>query len=373
MNTILLMFLVLALGYLLGRITIKGLSLGTSGIIIVALVFGHYGFSVPKEIQNLGLSCFVTSVGYIAGPVFFGNFKKKAYAYIIIGALIILVGAAVTVAAILLLKIPTALATGLMCGALTSTPGLAAAVEASGDAMASVGYGIGYPYGVVGVVLFVQIVPKLLHCDIKSELAVLEAHAKKAADGGTGKKNLVVMDSFGLMPFSAAMVLGVLIGDIAVPLPGGASFSLGISGGPLLVGLVAGHFGRIGKLDISAPVTTLKTLRELGLALFLLGAGLTAGNGFLAVLSEYGVSLFLIGVVMTTLPMVIGFLACSKLFRIPPFTSLGSVCGGMTSTPALGSLIATAGTDLVAASYAATYPVALICVVLASQFICLFL
>lgn len=370
MNTILLIFLVLALGYLLGRVTIKGLSLGTSGIILVAIVFGHFGYSMPKEIQNLGLACFVAAVGFIAGPVFFANFKKKALSYIIVGVLIIAIGASICVLAIKLLSIPTPLCVGLLCGALTSTPGLAAAIEASGDAAASVGYGIGYPFGVLGVVLFVQIIPKMLHCDIEAEIEALTENAKRTSADETAQKKLIHMDPFGLMPYSAALVIGILIGSVKIPLPGGAEFSLGISGGPLLTGLVAGYFGNVGRVSLTVPKTTLNTLREFGLALFLLGAGLSAGNGFIAVLKEYGVMLFIIGIVMTAIPMIIGFLVCWKLCKIPPFTSLGSICGGMTSTPALGSLIATAGTDLVAASYAATYPIALICVVLASQFIC---
>ena len=152
MNTITALFLIIALGYALGRITVKGVNLGASGIILVALVFGHFGYAIPKEIQNLGLMCFVTAVGYIAGPVFFRNFKQKAFAYIGIGFLVVTSGALLCAAAIALLDIPAALATGLMCGALTSTPGLAAALEASGDAIASVGYGIAYPFGVIGVV-----------------------------------------------------------------------------------------------------------------------------------------------------------------------------------------------------------------------------
>lgn len=108
MNTIAVLFLIMALGYLLGRITVKGVNLGSSGIILVALVFGHWGVTLPKEIQNLGLICFVTAVGYIAGPVFFRNFQKKAFAYIGIGFLIIFTGALVCIAAILLFDIPAA-------------------------------------------------------------------------------------------------------------------------------------------------------------------------------------------------------------------------------------------------------------------------
>ena len=161
MDTLVLLFLIAALGYALGAISIKGFSFGSSGVLLVALVFGHYGLEVPALLRNFGLVAFVTAVGFIAGPVFFENFKKRATAYVIIGFVTILIGAAVCVAVIKLGHIPVPLAVGLMTGALTSTPGLAAAVEATGDATASVGYGIAYPFGVLGVVFFVQIVPKL--------------------------------------------------------------------------------------------------------------------------------------------------------------------------------------------------------------------
>lgn len=369
MNAIAVLFIIIALGYLLGRVTFKGVNLGSSGIILVALFFGHWGYTIPKDIQNLGLICFVTAVGYIAGPVFFRNFKKKAFAYIGIGFLIILTGALATLGAILLMDIPPALATGLMCGALTSTPGLAAALEASGDAIASVGYGIAYPFGVLGVVLFVQLVPRMVRCDIREELEILQASQRVPKTAQEGDKGPLKIDSFGLMMFALAVFSGILLGGIQVPLPGGASFSLGLSGGPLLTGLLAGHLGRIGPLTLEVPKTTLTTLREFGMILFLAGAGCSAGNGFVEVLRTYGFNLFFIGAAITLIPMVIGYIAAVKVFRLMPFTALGTICGGMTSTPALGSLIAVAGTDLIAAAYAATYPIALICVVLASQVI----
>lgn len=372
MSTLKVVFLVLALGYFLGRFKIKGLSLGTSGIILVALVFGHFGLSIPKEIQSFGLICFVTAVGFIAGPVFFRNFKRKAFSYIVLGIVITLTGAIVCAAAIKLFRIPTALSAGLMCGALTSTPGLAAALEASGDAVTSVGYGIAYPFGVVGVVLFVQLIPKFVKCSIDEEVAELTADIGSRT-AVADKKKLLQIDPFGMMVFTTAAFLGQLIGSVSIPLPGGAVFSLGNAGGPLLLGLLAGHFGKAGPVSLEVPKTTLNILRELGLALFLMGAGLAAGNGFVEILKQYGVGLFLIGVVMTLLPMLIGFVFAFKVFKIRPFIALGSICGGMTSTPALGSLISVAGTDLIAASYAATYPVALICVVLFSQLICILL
>ena len=78
---------------------------------------------------------------------------------------------------------------------------------------------------------------------------------------------------------------------------------------------------------------------------------------------------FIAGVIMTTLPLIVGFLLAKRAFKLQLLNNLGSLTGGMTSTPALGTLVAVSGTDDVAAAYAATYPVALVLIVLASNLI----
>lgn len=372
MSSIMIVFLIAVLGYLLGSVKVKGLQLGTSGILLVALVFGHFNLEVPKILQDVGLVAFVTAVGFIAGPSFFRNFKKKATAYVILGFLIILAGGLTCVGVMKLGGIPTDLAVGMMSGALTSTPGLAAAIEATGSDAASIGYGIAYPFGVIGVVLFVQLIPKLLKIDVAAEREKLNAaSAAKAAATEEKKetKSYKLLDEFGLLAFCAAAILGVLLGKVSIPLPGGAHFALGTSGGPLLTGLVFGHFAHVGPISISVPKNTLNVVREIGLALFLMGAGTGAGKGFLATLGEYGVMLFVLGAVMTIVPMIIGYILATKVFKIDVLSSLGSICGGMTSTPALGTLMAVTKCEAVAVSYASTYPVALIMVVLCCEFI----
>ena len=371
MNTYLLIFLICLLGYLLGRIEIKGISLGTSGVLIVALVFGHFGQVAPSVVKTLGLVLFVGSVGVIAGPVFFRNFKKGALHYVLLGFTTILIGALCCILSINVFNIPKALSLGLLNGALTSTPGLAAALEATGDSMASVGYGIAYPFGVIGVVLFVQLLPRLLKTDVAAEMQEIK-HMSKAAED-SAPQSMLQIDPIGFFALSVVLVTGVLLGNISIPSGGGAVFSLGTSGGPLITGLIAGHFGHIGQISLRPPKATLNTMREFGLAMFLLGAGTEAGEGFVAVVHEYGVGLFLVGILMTLLPMIVVFLVAKKHMGLSTMDALGSICGGMTSTPALGTLIAVAETDAVAVSYTATYPVALIMVVLSSQLIAIFL
>lgn len=374
-NTLMMVFLIAVIGYLVGSIQIKGIELGTAGILLVALVFGHFGVEIPKLVQDMGLICFVTSVGFIAGPNFFRNFKLNATSYILLGVIIIASGALVCAAIIKVFRIPTDITVGMMAGALTSTPGLAAALESTGSEAASVGYGIAYPFGVVGVVLFVQLIPKILKTDMEAERAQFKAAANVQTEEyrKSRKENLFYADSMGFFPFSLAIVLGIILAKIEIRLPGGGVFSLGTSGGPLIAGLVLGHFGHIGRLSIKVEKSVLQCLREFGLALFLLGAGSSAGAGFIEILKQHGVLLFVYGALMTLIPMFIGYLFAAKVLKLSVFNTLGSICGGMTSTPALGTLIRVTETDDVASAYAATYPVALVMVVLACQFIGIFL
>ncbi|WP_243126582.1 permease [Hominisplanchenecus murintestinalis] len=374
-NTLMMVFLIAVIGYLVGSIKIKGLELGTAGILLVALVFGHFGVEIPSLVRELGLICFVTSVGFIAGPKFFRNFKVNATSYILLGIIIIASGALTCALVIKVFGIPADISTGMMAGALTSTPGLAAALEATGSDAASVGYGIAYPFGVVGVVLFVQLIPKILKTDMAAERAKFEAAANVEVEDyhKTKKESLFYADSMGFFPFSLAIALGIILAKIEIKLPGGGIFALGTSGGPLIAGLILGHFGRIGKLSVKVEKHVLECLREFGLALFLLGAGAQAGAGFVEILQEHGVLLFVYGALMTLIPMLLGYVFAAKVLKLSIFNTLGSICGGMTSTPALGTLIRVTETDDVASAYAATYPVALVMVVLACQFIGIFL
>lgn len=368
-------FMVGTIGYLIGRIKVKGIQVGDAGILLVALVAGHFGVQVPGFVNSLGVACFVGAVGLMAGPKFFHNFVRNVKSYVLIGAIIILSGAAITALIRLISGIDAPLAAGLMSGALTSTPGLAAAQEAAGDnaGMVSVGYGIAYPFGVLGVVLFVQLLPKILKVNLADERHKLE-DANNA--GGGAKKysgKLLEIDHLGMMPFFLTVMFGVILGSIKIPLPGGASFSLGTSGGPLVAGLIVGHFGHCGPVSLKPNKHLLENMRELGLVLFLIAAGISGGAGFVEILKTHGVMLFVYGAIITLVPMVAGYFFAEHVLKLPILNSLGSICGGMTSTPALGTLIEVSQTDDVATPYASTYPIALVAIVLAEQLIVLFL
>ena len=501
-------FSVTFVGFLLGRITIKGVSLGTAGVFIISLLYGglfssHISSTISQTVngkavdissnalnivENIGLIFFIGSVGHISGPTFFTNLKKNFKSYIVIGVIIILVSALTCVACFYIGQSHEkdrdefiAMLVGVLSGALTSTPAFSAAkatAEKKYESAVTVGHAIAYIYGVVGVVLFIQIVPKIIGADMEHERALLLAEHQKVKDdnqiessnteqnGDTehhsnGKNdekpnekekvkddedekehrngklilapivtkevikenNCLVssysrketpqkdcekisdekevkreekndeeqekvdeksneekneasfkLDSFGFCVFGFSAIIGIFVGAIKIPLSSkgldGTTFSFTTTGGVLILSLIIAHFGRICQLSLKIDKKVLETLRELGLILFLAGSGISGGSKFV---EHFKGIYFAYGIFMTTLPMIAGFFFSKYVLKLNLLNNLGSITGGMTSTPALGILISTSGTDDVAGSYAATYPIALICVVLSSQFIILLL
>ena len=376
-------FVVTALGYLLGRITIKGVNLGTAGVFLVAILFGYLCTLIPSDlpilnalrleagkgnttyyksvIQNVGLVLFVGSVGFIAGPKFFRDLKKNFKTYIVMGVAVILIGTAVTVAFVLISPYGSDFWAGVLSGSLTTTPGYSAAQEAMkalgmSDTLVTLGHAIAYPFGVVGVVLFVQLLPKFLKSNMAYERGLLKPEVMEERENKEEKK-LFKCDDFGFTALALAVVAGLILGGIKIPLFNGINFSLGTTGGVLIMCLVFGHFGRIGSLSLEIPTATVKALKELGLMLFLIGAGVDGGVSLVSAVGDDASIVawgFIGGVVITIIPMVVGFFLGKYLLKLPLLANLGSITGGMTSTPALGTLISTAETDDVAGAYAST-------------------
>ncbi len=405
-GTSFLLFCILAIlfvGYALGRITIKGVSLGDAGVFIIALLFGALFYAPLADqlvlkgqaenlvyvdqalgiVEKLGLIFFVTAVGFIAGPKFFGNMKRNFKSYVLLGLIIILAGGLAAVGCIGLGQVVgygstietsegfTAMIVGLLSGSLTSTPAFAAAKATVAEeyvGLVSVGHGIAYIFGVLGVVLFVQLVPKFLKANMDEERAKIETVS--GGEAKAAKKGLFQLDGHGFAAFCLAAMLGSLVGAIKIPLSGeglsGTCFSLTTTGGCLLVSLIFGHFGNFGKIDVMPDSHTLKLLREMGLVLFLVGAGIPGGAEFV---ENFDVMYFVYGAIMTLVPMLIGFFFAKYVLKLSLLNNLGSLTGGMTSTPALGTLIGVSKTEAVASAYAATYPIALIAVVFVSQFL----
>jgi putative transport protein len=521
----LILFAILALGSWIGRWSVKGVSLGAAGVLFVALVFGHFGFTVPSAVRELGLLLFVYAVGLSAGPRFFRTFRRRGLQFVVIALVTVSSGALMAVALAYVLHLDHALTAGLYAGAMTCTPALAAAIDVVEritpglGTSASVGYGIAYPFSMISVVLLIQFLPRLLRRDLRqaegdwrtekhAETPGLEARQYRITNPNCAGKTVfeinphrmsqanisrvkrgqrvfavgsdvilamgdIVMvvgtpaeqekmqfllgeevhenmddnthvisldieitqeaicgitissmkvweqymvvitrirrqglelaptgnatlemgdtirvvgnreaaeafarlayggphkaDETNMVPFLAGLMLGVFVGLIPIPLGGGMSVKLGMAGGAFMVSLLVGHFGRIGPLRFYAPAAARNLSRELGLMLFLAGAGVNAGAHFVEILQQQGPGLLVGGILISAISVITGILVMHAFYRMNILATMGALCACMTNPPGLGAANAQTDTDLPAVSYASVYPVALIFKILLAQ------
>lgn len=372
-NELMTIFIIWSLGYLIGRINFFGVKFGGSAVLIVALFFGHFGFTIPAFLSNLGLVFFLTPIGLMAGPDFIANIKRNGISFLMISFLTCAIGGLAVVAATKLFDIPLSLSLGLATGALTSTSMLGTVTSLTESTYPAVGYGIAYAFGVIGVVLFVQLIPKFLKADKDIENAKLVIPNREVKVKKVGEKKLINIDGNGLYPIAIAAVIGIIIGKITIPVGSSVKIALGNGGGTLIAGLILGHMGSFSKINFKVSKERLSLVRDLGLVFFLMQSGLKAGAGFVQVITQYGVKLFLVGVAMTLICTTISFLFAYYVVKLPLFAALGTTTGSMTSAPSLGALLTVTEDDKVASFYAACQPTATIMLVFLPQIITLFL
>jgi putative transport protein len=173
-----------------------------------------------------------------------------------------------------------------------------------------------------------------------------------------------------ILSFGIGILIGLLLGQIPIPLPGGGSFKLGIAGGPLIVALVLSALHRSGPVVWSIPYAANLALRQIGLIAFLAGVGTRAGFAFVQTLSgPGGVTLFAAGAVITCAAGVLGLVIGYKLLRIP-FSLLSGMLAALQTNPAiLGFAEKQAGNELPAIGYSTVYPVSMIAKIILAQVI----
>lgn len=373
------LFLIVALGFMLGRIKIKGLSLDVSAVIFIALLFGHFGVIIPKELGNFGLVLFIFTIGIQAGPGFFDSFRSKGKTLIIITLLIICSAALTAVGLKYAFDIDTPSVVGLIAGALTSTPGLAVAIDSTHSPLASIAYGIAYPFGVIGVILFVKLLPRIMRIDLSPSPDLALKFGDKLMvvgekDGIKGVARLLGNDTKQLsdtdfFPIALGIVLGVLFGKLNISFSDSLSFSPGLTGGILMVALFLSAIGKTGPIlwSMSGPANQL--LRQLGLLLFLAEVGTSAGRNLMATFQESGWLLFGVGAAITLVPMLVAVCVGLFVFKINILDLLGTITGGMTSTPGLAAADSMTDSNIPSVAYATVYPIAMVFLILIIQVI----
>ena len=171
---------VIAAGVLLGKIKIFGISLGVTFVLFVGILVGHFGFtgntSILNFVQDFGLILFVFCIGLQVGPSFFSSFKKGGVAMNMIAVGIVALNIAVALIIYFALqgRVDIPMMVGVLCGAVTNTPGLGAANEAltqinyNGPQIA-MGYACAYPLGVMGIILSMILIRLICRIDLNKE------------------------------------------------------------------------------------------------------------------------------------------------------------------------------------------------------------
>ena len=197
-HTILLFAFVIASGLLLGKIKIKGISIGSTWILFLGILVSHFGFRANPTalafMKDFGLILFVFSIGLQVGPGFFQSFRKGGVTMNLLASGMILLAVLVTVAIHWITGESLTTLVGVMSGAVTNTPGLGAAQQTLSDAMLADGapgaaaeaassglasaYAVAYPLGVLGVIFVVILLKGVFKVDLQKEQTALEQEEK---------------------------------------------------------------------------------------------------------------------------------------------------------------------------------------------------
>ena len=194
-HSIMLLALVIAIGLLLGKIKVKGVSLGSTWILFVGILLSHFGFradaSLLHFLKEFGLILFVFSIGLQVGPGFFHSFKSGGLKLNMLAVALVLIGVITTYLIHVITGENLITLTGVMSGAVTNTPGLGAAQQTYLDATSgsfvheinsseiasslASGYAVAYPIGVLGVIMVLMLTKTLFRIDLKKEADDLES------------------------------------------------------------------------------------------------------------------------------------------------------------------------------------------------------
>lgn len=191
---------------------------------------------------------------------------------------------------------------------------------------------------------------------------------KESLQGNARKLNETNM-----LPYLAGICLGIIVGQVPIPLPNGSVLTLGSAGGVFIISLLLGHFRKIGSLYLFVPTAARNFGRDFGIMLFLAGVGTLAGSKIAPIIQETGLTLLLAGAIisLTTIGMLL--ILMIFVFKMDTLTSMGAMSAAMTNPPALEASTSKSKTNLPSLAYASVYPAALIFKILFVQILVLLL
>ena len=362
-------------GLLLGKLKVKGITLGITWVLFVGIALSACGVSLNDDmlhvVKEFGLILFVTGVGLQVGPGFFKSFAKGGLAMNIMALVNVALGVGITVLIAKLASQELTDMAGVYTGAITNTPGLSAAQQAVGDLgiegasdRLAAGYAVAYPLAVVGMIVCCLILrPKNLAAEPIESIDTIESIDSKKKKGGIL-----------LIPIFVIIALGIVLGSIPIPVGMKAPAKLGLAGGPLVVALVAGWLG-VKKGWYGTDFTDgqgVHMLREVGIALFLAGVGLGAGGKFVETVQVHYMWV-VYGVIITMVPplLVAGF--GRLVLKMNYYTLMGFIGGSHTDPPTLAfaNNVAPEGCKLPNMGYATVYPLTMFLRIFSAQLLVL--
>lgn len=178
-HSILMIAIVIAIGILLGKVKIFGISFGATWILFVGIILSHFKLTIDPHVmdfvRDFGLILFIFSLGLQVGPGFFSSFKSGGVKLNLMALIIVVLGVGTTVGMSFLTGTPMPTMVGVMSGAVTNTPGLGAAqqtiaeITGAADPTVATGYAVAYPIGVIGVILTLLAARAVFKVNVKKE------------------------------------------------------------------------------------------------------------------------------------------------------------------------------------------------------------
>lgn len=382
-TTVLMLAISIFLGLLLGKIKIKGITLGITWVLFVGISLSAIGVACNHDmlhiIKEFGLILFVTAVGLQVGPGFFRSFKKGGLAMNIMALVNVALGVGITVIIAKMANQELTDMAGVYTGAITNTPGLSAAQQAVGDLgiegaseRLAAGYAVAYPLAVVGMIVSCLLLRWFCRIDLKkepTEEGQTSQTSQTSPTNQTSKKGGIL-----LIPIFIIIALGIVLGSIPIPVGMKAPVKLGLAGGPLVVALIAGWLG-VKKGWYTTEFTDgqgVHMLREVGIALFLAGVGLGAGQAFVATVQTHYMWV-VYGVIITMVPPILVTLFGRLVLHLNYYTLMGFIGGSHTDPPTLAfaNNVAPEGCKLPNTGYATVYPLTMFLRIFTAQLLVL--
>ena len=378
--TILYLALSIFIGLLLGKIKIAKISLGITWVLFVGIAFSACGITLNAEmlhvIKEFGLILFVVAVGLQVGPGFFRSFKKGGLAMNLMALVNVALGVVITIIIAKVAHQDLADMAGVYTGAITNTPGLSAAqqavtdmgIEGAADRLAA-GYAVAYPLAVVGMIVTCILLRPLCRIDLSKEPTDLSETTLNSKPSTLNSKK-----GFALIPVFVIIALGIILGSIPIPVGMKAPIKLGLAGGPLVVAIISGWLG-VKKGWFSTEFTEgqgVHAMREVGIALFLAGVGLSAGGQFVATVQEHYMWV-VYGVIITMVPPILIGLFGRLVLKLNYYTLMGFIGGSHTDPPTLAfaNTVAPEGCKLPNMGYATVYPLTMFLRIFTAQLLVL--